>query len=253
MECEFRDGAGVLHAYGTVSAISRGSKTATFTNVKDNTGTVTGTLQANGVVTNDRVYMKGCYNANWKGISHFLEASGAFEGQSDRTGHYRLPGLREDKGGATLTVGMTRKMITDQEMRVDGDDVKGDFYCSTQYDAFEATGISTKVYGQTGDELKQGYGRLSFDGRKFIKDLYIPRDVLALIDLDKVDKFEMQPFQPLKNGDGSYFHQAIGTTAHKDSKFVYFRGIGQLGTDDPSQLGVWIENLSTAGLATGNA
>lgn len=256
MRLEFRDGSGTIVAYGTVTTVNRQAKTFVCNDVRDNTDTVTGTLQANGVTTNTRVYMRGCYNQNWSGISHMLETSGAFQGAADRTGHYRLPGIKEDKGGATLTVGMVRKMISDQEMRVDGDEVKGEFFASTQYDAFEATGIATKVYGQNGGKLTQGYGQIamqSADGaRNFNKDLFIPRDVLALVDIDKLDKFEMHTFKPLKDNGGSYFHQANGVNAHKDSKFVYFRGIGNLGTDDPSQLGVWYYNLSTAGLSTGN-
>lgn len=257
MDCEFRAADGTLRGYGVVQSMNRKAKTfaCKAATVRNAAGAITGTLQSNGVATADRVYMKGCYNNNWTGISAFTEPLGAFQGRSDRSEHYRLPGMKEDKGGATLTVGMMRKMISDQEMRLDGGEATGEFWGSTQIDAYEATGLPTQAYGQSGSSLKQGYNKkgMMFADKKFNRDLYIPRDVLALIDMSEIDKFEMQTFKPLKNGaDGTYFHLANGVNAHRDSRFVYFRGIGNLGVEDPSSLGVWYENLSTAGLSTGN-
>lgn len=258
MQVEYRDGSGTLKGYSYVKSVDRFNKNfvAELTTDPDGTTKTSPAALTSAVTTNDRIYMRGCYNNNWAGVSHFLEKTGAFQGLADRTAHYRLPGLREDKGGQTLTASMIRKMISDQEMRVNNDSVKGEFFGSTQVDAYEMTGLPTQVWGQSGETLKQGYSNLQFNsaggGRKFTKDLYIPRDVLTLCDLDMIDKFEMQPFQPLK-GDNGYFFRAWGTLAHKDFELMYFRGIGNLGCSDPSRLGVWYENLSTAGLSTGNA
>lgn len=255
MQIEVRDGAGVLRGYAEIDVIDRGGKTTILTAITLPNGTAS-TIAGTGMVANDRVYMRGCYNNNWAGINYFTQPGGAFEGQADRTGHYRLPGLQQNMAGATLTVGVARKMISDKEMRTDGDEATGEFYGSTQIDAYEATGLPTQAYGQSGDTLSQGYDRnkMKFSGRKWNRDLFVPRDVLAFLDLDLIDKFEMQPFKPLRNKDGSYEHMALGIAngAHRDAKMIYMRGIGNMGTNDPSALGPYYYGFSTAGLSTGN-
>lgn len=253
MDVEFRDGSGTLRGYARINKLDRGAKTATLEVIRT-TLDAGSTIAGLGITTNDRVYMKGCYNNNWAGFAYFTQKTGAFQGRPDRSEHYRLPGMQQDMGGVTLTTGHLRRMITEKEMRCDGDEVRGEFYASTQIDAYEQTGLTTQVYGQSGDSLKQGYevDKMRFGGRPMNRDLFFPRDVMAFLDISQVDKFEMQPFKPLKNGD-SYEFMAWGSKAHKDAKLMYMRGIGNLGCGDPSALGNWYYNFSTAGLATGNA
>lgn len=259
MQIQIHNGSsGTIRAYAEIDTINRGATTATLISLtSDAAGATNVTLAGAGVTANDRVYMRGCYNANWSGINFLTQPAGAFQGLADRSGHYRLPGLQQDMAGATLTVGVVRKMISDKEMRCDGAEASGEFFASTQIDAYEATGLPTQVYGQNDDTLKQGYNRnkMRFDSRSWTRDLYIPRDVLAFLDLDQIDKFEMQPFKPLRNSDGSYEYMAPSVTTpgtHRDAKMIYMRGIGNIGTGDPSSLGVWYYGFSTAGLSTGN-
>lgn len=255
MDVEFRTSGGTLHGYGSVVSIDRAGKTFIMENVLDSTGAAS-TITSAGITTNDRIYMKGTYNACWNGVQYLTAPSGAFEGQADRTGHYRLPGMQEDMSGATMTIGHLRKMRSDKEMRCDGTEAAGEFYGSTQIDAYEATGLPTQVYGQSGDTLKQGYNRdkMMFDSRGFNRDIFIARDAFAFLDLDQIDKFEMQPFKPLRAGDGSYEHlgNSATTGGHRDAKLIYMRGIGNMGTGDPSSLGVYKYGFSTSGLSTGN-
>jgi antitoxin component HigA of HigAB toxin-antitoxin module len=75
MLVEIRDAAGVFHAYAEIDSIDRKNKTAVLTAITDVAG-VAGTIAGLGVVANDRVYMKGCYNNNWNGMAYFTAPDG---------------------------------------------------------------------------------------------------------------------------------------------------------------------------------
>ena len=253
MLIEVRDGSGTLKGYLQVESVNRPAKT--FKCRSDyilDTAEATAALASLSIANNDRIYPKYGYNQGWKGILYGLATSGAFQSLADRTVHDYLTGVQIDASGRAISAALLRRLRSARRNRKHGTKSRGKFYASAQIDGYEATGFATQKYGQT-TKLDMGYSEdeLKFDGKTFQWDGYVPKNMVAEVDMQSIDRFELREFKPIKM-DGSYIHLAPGDDRHYDKRNIYIKGIGQLGYEVPAAVGGLLINLSTAGLALGD-
>lgn len=209
-----------------------------------------------GTTTGDLLYGYGDYNNAWAGIDYHTKTTGAWQGVSDRTVHDRLRGIRIAAGGAALSASFLRRMISARRNRLDqGKRRPGlKFYCSAQYDMYEASGFAQQGYADGGADLKRGFRKLFFGEIEFVYDRFVPYDSIFLGDLKKLHKFGMQNFQPIRDRDsGTYLRRLPSGDGQRWSpkKQVIFQGVGNTGTNDPAGLGVWGTGLSVADVSLG--
>lgn len=254
MDVMFWDGSAYRTAndgYGKVATVDKDARTFTM-----NSGSVDGVTYTlpTGITNNDKIFPSlgttSGKDAGLAGIDYLMGASGGFQGLSAREDNYRTKGIQIAMSGANISASALRKMTSKQYFRLDGEESGGVFYASAQRDGYEQTGIALQGYGQSGDTMKRGYRKLFFDEKPFEKDPFVPRDAVALVDMDLIDLFEMEKFHPLKDESG-YILPVPDTATYKDQSMIRFRGHMNLGTAEPARLGVWADGFSTSGLELG--
>jgi hypothetical protein len=208
-----------------------------------------------GVTAADKIYGYGDYNNGWAGVGYHSATTGSWQGISDRSTHNRTRGISIDADGADVSASLLRRMISARRNRIDQSSAKRSglkFYASAQWDAYEASGFAQQGYADGGADLKRGFKKLFFSDVPFVYDAFVPYDSIFLGDLSKLHKFEMQNFQPIKDGY-SYLRRLESADGKRLSpkKQIIFQGVGNLGTNDPAGLGVWLTGLNTADISLG--
>jgi hypothetical protein len=252
LRLEYRDTNGVLRQdagslpYTRVTEVNRTLATFKYD---------ANTLAPAGVATGDIIYGWGDYNNAWAGIDYHTGTTGQWQGLSDRSTHDRTRGIRIDADGADVSASLLRRMISARRNRIDQNATKRNgmkFYASAQWDAYEASGFAQQGYADGGTDLKRGFRKLFFADIAFEYDPFVPYDSIFLGDLSKLHKFEMQNFQPIKDGY-SYLRRLEAADGQRMSpkKQIIFQGVGNIGTNDAAGLGVWLTGLNTADISLG--
>ncbi len=262
MFLEIRDNAGTLRCYVVVDTVNRTGKSFKVKNnvgdalkyrIRDTNGAALTAIPA-GVVDGDRIYPEGGFNNGWAGLKYLYGTSGSFQSVADRTTEYQLSGVAINAAGAAMSYLFVRRLVSSLRYTNDGMKVKGKFYASAQTDAWESTLLAAQYNNNARGSADIGYEEddMRVLGKKVAWDSYVPRDEFHYVNTAPIDRFELMEFGAYKKADGGYVREKPGDGMGYDAFQIHFKGIGNLGTENPNEIGGYIYNLSVAGLALGN-
>jgi len=255
--------------YAVGQKIGSGTSTIAATGgIVQSTGvTVFDTVPAD-VMPGDIVTWENSYGRAIHGLDYIVDnGTGLFQNAS-RSDYAQLRSIVDDAGGAALSVARLNKLMF-QIKYLRGTERgtglgKNLVIVSSPTQVHRYTSLGE--IGSNGNILTDlpggqrildlGYGGVSFMGLNWIEDVDCPDDVLYLLDLSSIDKYELKPLKvvPLVGNESGLApipgFDANGVGSYYDAGMYVMTGKFDLGSSDP-QRNMKIKNLSTSGYATG--
>lgn len=244
-------GGGTSQDYFIVETISRENKQFVYRGTDLDGNTITAPAL---VAATDILYPEGGKDNALTGVESILANSGQFQGLSDRTVSDVTTGTTLNAATASLSVAYLRRMTSEFRYADPNDSQTSQkscaFYVSAQEDAFAALGDALQPTQQEGQSLTLGRSSgLSFNGIPFRWHAYVPRDVVTLLDVSKLEKGVLKDYGPV-GGNEPIMKQINGQVY--DAFIVPYSGYWNMGCETPRYAGVWLKGLATAGYAMGH-
>jgi hypothetical protein len=241
---------------------------ATGGSINNSTGAVVFDTVHADVIAGDVLTYENSYGRAIHGLDYIVDnGTGLFQNAS-RADYSQLRSIVDDAAGAALSVARLNKLMF-QVKYLRGTDRNGIsgrnmviISSPTQANRY----VSLADVGSNGNVLNDmpggraidlGYTAYKFMDMAWIEDVDCPDDVIYMLDLDSIDKYELKPLRvvPLVGNDSGLApipgFDANGVGSYYDAGMYVMTGKFDLGSSDP-QRNMKIKNLSTTGYATGN-